>query len=170
MATDRTEIKIEVDAAQAQAALRRLLEAGEDLTPIMADIAGTMQREVEENFRAQGRPAWTPLAPSTLRRRRQSGADAKILQHTGQLAASITPSSGRDFAQVATNKIYGPIQHFGGTIRRAPRPSRSKRGGTTKGGEIRIPARPFMVLSEAGLEKIRLAPTRVLQSALDGAA
>ncbi len=78
-----------------------------------------MHDSVEENFRVEGRPAWTPLAPSTLRKRRQSGSNAKILQRTGRLAASITPDSGRDYAVVGINVVYAPIQHFGGTIQRA---------------------------------------------------
>jgi len=188
----QTNIEITVD--EATPALAALVALGEDLTPVMRGMAGVMHDSVEENFRAQGRPAWTPLAPSTLRKRRQSGSSAKILQRTGRLA-SITPSSGRDYAAVGTNVVYGPIQHFGGTIQRAAFPQlglrlrttgsgallRNARGGaifasgkhkqaravraTVGAHEIRIPARPFLVVPPVDMPKLLDVPANALKAA-----
>lgn len=81
--------------------------------PLMRAFAGTLAAETEKNFAAQGRPAWLGLAPRTLKRR---GAGARMLQDSGQLAGSISSTYGSDFARIGTNKPYGAIQHFGGTV------------------------------------------------------
>lgn len=188
------DVKIEITRDEVTVALAALVGLGEDLTPVMRGLAGVMHDSVEENFRAEGRPRWPPLAPSTLRKRRKSGRGTKILQDTGHLAGSIAFDWGRDFAVVGTNVVYGPIQHFGGTIARDASARdlrlRTDRSGAlvrnARGGaifasashkqarsvraevgahSIRIPARPFLVVPDADMPKLLAIPAEALKAA-----
>lgn len=130
-------VRIDVDDAAVRAALARLVALAQDLTPVMTTIAGIMHDAVAENFAQQGRPRWPNLAPSTLRRRRDRGKDAQILQDSGRLAGSIQLDFGPDFAQVGTNVEYARIQHFGGTIERTPHSVRVRHRTDAKGNLLR---------------------------------
>jgi len=145
--------------------------------PLMRKIAGIMHAEVEQNFEAGGRPKWTPLAASTIKQRQKEGTwPGAILNRSGGigLIGSISDRVSEDSAIVGTNKVYAPILHFGGTINQPARSSlyaqnRNKfqftkgTGKDAKGGKgkstfgariIKIPPRPFLVLSQAGILKI----------------
>lgn len=110
---------IEVQDGDVLSAMNRLLAASLDLSPMTRTVANLLLSRTEFNFAAQAGPGgpWPALAKSTLKRR---GADAKMLQDTGHLAASITPSSGPDFAAIGTNVVYAAIHQLGGDISRAP--------------------------------------------------
>lgn len=104
------------NAPQVIEQLQRLLEHTQDLSEPMADMAGILEGATERAFADQadvetGEP-WPALSATTLalRPQRQNGM---ILQATGQLAASIHSDSGRDFAQIGTNKIYAAPHQFG---------------------------------------------------------
>ena len=91
---------------------------------------------MEENFEKEGRPeTWTPLADVTVEDRREKGfgPEHPILQRTGTLAASVQAESNRNEATVSTNLRYAAIQHFGGEA--------------GKGKKVKIPPRPFLVLT-----------------------
>lgn len=111
---------IEIDSAAWDSALRRLYGFMADASGAMSLVAGLMMDAVEENFAQQGRPKWLGLSPKTLKRRGQSAADGKILQHTGRLAASVTPSYDAKSAMVGTHVVYAAIHQFGGAIQRHP--------------------------------------------------
>lgn len=96
--------------------MARIVKGLRDARDLTRAWAGTLESETEKNFAAQGRPAWLGLAPATLKRR---GAGAKILQDSGQLAASVSTRYGRDYAQIGSNKVYALIQQLGGKIDRA---------------------------------------------------
>lgn len=130
-------VRIDVDDAAVRAALARLVALGRDLTPVMQTIAGVMHDAVDENFAQQGRPRWPDLRPSTLRRRRDRGKDAKILVDSTRLVNSIKRTYGPDFAQVGTNVEYARIQHFGGTIERAPYSTRVRHRTDAKGNLLK---------------------------------
>jgi len=112
--------------------LARVAEGLRSPLPLMRDIAGFLKKETDENFAAQGRPAWLGLSPRTLKRR---GADAKILQDTGRLAGSIATSYDRTHATVGTNVRYAAIHQLGGTIQRAAY-SKQVRHRTNAKGEL----------------------------------
>lgn len=108
-------IEIEVNDSLSPG-LTRLIAGLRSAQPLMRMLAGSMASVTEANFAAQGRPAWLGLKPATLKRR---GADARILQDSGKLAASVVTRYGKDFAQVGSNRVYAAIHQFGGTIDRA---------------------------------------------------
>lgn len=137
-------IKIVVDDADVRVLLGRIAGRVQNMSPIMRVIAGDLHDEVEENFEKEGRPSkWQDLAESTKKQRAKKGKwPGKILQvSAGGLASSVTPGSNAKSAWASSNKIYSAIQHLGGFAGR--------------GHKAFIPPRPFMVLTDAGLEKIK---------------
>ena len=137
---------IEIATNDIAAALARLAAANSDMTPLMGEIAGNLHDTVEENFAQEGRPAWVPLSAVTVAQRGNAGP---ILQRSGQLAASITPSHDATSATAGTNKIYARTQQFGA--------KKGAFGRTTRGAPIPwgdIPARPFFALSDDDTEAI----------------
>ncbi|MDD5297655.1 MAG: phage virion morphogenesis protein [Rhodocyclaceae bacterium] len=110
---------IEIKDGDVQAEFNRLQRAATDMSPAMQAVSQLLLSRTEANFAAQSGPGggWPALAPSTLKRR---GADARMLQDTGHLASSITPTSGPDFAAIGTNVVYAAIHQLGGDISRAP--------------------------------------------------
>lgn len=84
-------IEIQFDNQEVNNALLQLARKGENLRPLMKNIAGIFAYSTEENFKEQGRPdKWVDLAESTkkqrLKKRKWSG---QILQVEGMLASSI---------------------------------------------------------------------------------
>lgn len=126
--------EVEIQAADALAALRNVVDNTRRPRDLMRAIAGTLESETEANFAAQGRPAWQGLAPRTIKKR---GAGAKILQDTGRLAASVASRYGNDFASVGSNVAYAAIHQFGGTINRAPYSSTVRLRTDAKGNLVR---------------------------------
>lgn len=62
----------------------------------------------------------------------------KILQGSGQLAASIHQHATKSSSSLSTNKKYAAIQNFGGKAGR--------------GKKVEIPARPYMVLQSEDIQ------------------
>jgi len=113
-------IEIDVDTGEVSRKLQEAAEKLGDMTPLMRQIAKDLEDETRENFHAEGRPEWVPLAASTIRRRKQKqGGDStlQILQDSGQLAKSLHSEFGADFAWVGSNKVYAAIHQFGGVVR-----------------------------------------------------
>lgn len=135
--------------------LRRLVGRLENRRELMGRLAGVMHRAVEDNFEAEGRPAWQALHPGTTAARRKAGKDGKILQRDGALAASITPFHDDTQAVVGTNVAYAAIHQFGGQTKPHVIKPRYKRALAFGGVIVRqvqhpgskIPARPFLVLT-----------------------
>jgi phage virion morphogenesis protein len=140
---------------------------------LMSAIAGHLHASVMERFAQQG-PGWPPLKASTLKYKSRKGMSARILEATGMLQRSIQPGASENEAWAATNLVYAAIHHFGGTIHQGARSelftrNRYKKVGKTgqfkkgtspgkgmsfKERVIKIPPRPFMVLTEGFAEKI----------------
>lgn len=147
-------VNIIIDDRQLQAALRRLERAGADLAPAMRKIAQAMHKVTEDNFAAEGRPKWKPLSEVTKHMRlggkkaykkngaltaaaqRRQDAGFRILQHTGQLASSVTTDYGNSHAAIGSNLQYAGIHQFGGMAGR--------------GRKVAIPARPYLPVTADG--------------------
>ncbi|BEM21571.1 TPA: phage virion morphogenesis protein [Serratia marcescens] len=114
-------IKVTVDDKSVSQRLQQLLQVVDKPRPLMLQVAETLHAQSMAMFEQQGFPvnSWPSLRPSTIRSRSRAGHwPGKILQVTGRLAASVTPASGDDFAQIGSNLVYAAIQHLGGTIKR----------------------------------------------------
>ncbi|OTG87693.1 phage virion morphogenesis protein [Acinetobacter sp. ANC 4558] len=104
-------------------------------------IAGSFLTIVEDNFDAQGRPAWAGLSPVT-EARRKSG---KILNQSGQLRDSIQTEASDTEVSIGTSDPKAPTHQFGA---KQGQYGKSSRGGPLPWGNI--PARPFMPVDENG--------------------
>lgn len=129
-------IRIDIDDRSVLDALQDLLGRMEDMTPVMAGIAAELASQTEARFAAEG-PGWPGLAQGTILDRIKGGHwPGKMLQRSGQLAASIQTEHGRDYAQIGTAKEYAAIHQFGGKAGR--------------GRKVSIPARPFLPFDADG--------------------
>jgi phage virion morphogenesis protein len=185
------EAKVEINALRAEAALERLAQAMSHRASLMAEIAGIMHGAVEENFAREGRPAWLGLKPGSwlsragaltktgqvsAARYERNVRGGKILQRSGQLAASITPASDNDSAMVGTNKVYARIHQFGGTTKPHVIEAKNKQAlaWATGGHPVKkvnhpgsvIPARPFLLLTDEDEAAICETVTEYLRRAL----
>lgn len=135
-------IEIRIDDAEVRRYLARLADRLDDMAPVMREIAADMLDAVHENFAREGRPApWPELSPAYKRRLAKKGKTGKMLNRSaGGLFHSISADSDSHRARVGTNKRYAAIHHFGGLAGR--------------NHAARIPARPYLSLTEADIRKI----------------
>lgn len=161
-------IEIEIDSAATRDALERLIAAAKNSAPLMRAVAGIMADAVEENFAQQGRPKWQGLKPD--------GRQGQILQDTGRLASSISPSSDATSAVVGTNVKYAAIHQFGGQTRPHVIRPKNKRALAFGGRVVRsvnhpgsnIPARPFLMLTDGDEDEIEATAADYLRRVIDG--
>ncbi|MFA5161166.1 MAG: phage virion morphogenesis protein [Elusimicrobiales bacterium] len=150
-------IRIAVDGHKLGAALSALKKRTGNLRPFMKDVRDIMREAVEDNFAAQGRPAWRPLAAATIKERARRGYwPGKILQrHSGNagLLGSIHGAYTDKSALVGTNIRYAAIHQFGGAAGR-------------KSARVHIPARPFLALTESDKQDIVDTAKTYLQEGL----
>ena len=168
-------IEITVDSALVAEAFDRLEAAVKDLRPAMRNAGGLLEKETNENFRAQGRPPWQPLSQATIlhrlmgtggrssvfrkdgglkasARRKLEGGMA-ILQDTGDLRDSVQPHYPDALSVIIGSvKEYAAIHQFGGMAGRSRK--------------VRIPRRQYIPIDAAGsLEP--MAEKGVLDAILD---
>jgi phage virion morphogenesis protein len=138
-------IHIRINDSEFQNDLSQLQGKLGNMRPAMAGIANMMLEAVERNFATETDPTtglrWTPLSAKTIQKRAKRGHwPGKILQVSGNLAASISANYGDDYAIVGTNKVYAAIHHFGGS--------------TGRRHAANIPARPYLELPEQAKQDI----------------
>lgn len=153
-------IKFE-NANEVEQLLDKIVEKTQHREDLMHRIAGTMKSAVDQNFAAGGRPKWAGL------RYRQGSP----LIDSGELRNSIQAVSDNDSAVVGTNILYAPLHHFGGVIAPKNKPFLAfKINGewvfTKK--PVKIPARPFMVLTEEDKSDILNDVQRKFRDILNG--
>jgi len=173
-----SEIIIETDGADAvRETLSEVAGRMKNLSPILKTIGERVVSQTKDRFRDQG-PApsgapWAPLKPSTLRRKKHS----KILTESTDLRGSIHfQLRGNNIVVIGTGAAiyYAAIHQLGGEIKQGARSdlftrnryvrgekkgqfkkgTKSGRGMTFGDRIIRIPARPYLGLSEANSEEI----------------
>lgn len=144
--------EIKIEAGSVMSVLDRLARAGQNMSPAMRAISSELARQTEKNFAAEGRPKWLGIRP---RKGREGG---RILQDSGQLAASITASSDAISATVGSNKVYAAIHQLGGKTRPHVIRPRNKKALAFGGHVVKqvnhpgsnIPARPFLPVDARG--------------------
>jgi phage virion morphogenesis protein len=143
-------IEIEIDSKEVQEKLLELANRGENLRPLMKNIAGIFAYATEENFKNEGRPEkWVDLSESTKRQRQKKGKwPGQILQVTTQLALSVNTFYDDDSAVIGSNLAYAAIHQLGGQA--------GKNKKTT------IPARPYLKLTEENLKEILFSAEQFL--------
>jgi phage virion morphogenesis protein len=139
----RDSIRIELSSKELTNRLQILLNRGENMGPIMSAISARMLTAVQDNFQQEGRPdSWPDLAEVTKEMRRKKGHwPGKMLNISqGGLYPSIQADSDDNVAMVSTDKVYGPIQNFGG-----------KAGRNLS---VTLPAREYMNIPDDDAEEI----------------
>ena len=135
-------IEIKIDNQEVTQKLLELARRGENLRPLMKNIAGIFAYSTEENFANEGRPdKWLDLSEKTKKQRKKSGHwPGQILQVSGQLASSINTYYDDESAVIGSNLDYAAIHQLGG------------QAGKNK--SVSIPARPYLLLTDENLEEI----------------
>lgn len=134
-------IEIQIDNKAVTEKLLELAQKGENLRPLMKNIAGIFAYSTEENFKNEGRPKWQDLAESTKKQRQKKRKwSGQILQVEGQLASSVNTYYDNDSAVIGSNLDYAAIHQLGGQA------GRNKR--------VSIPARPYLQLTDDDFEDI----------------
>jgi len=83
--------------------LKGLSERAKNMKPVMDAWGKYMLESIDRNFKAQGRPKWTRLAPATIADRKRKGfGSGPILQRTKKLRKSF-----RHVSTAVNMKIYG---------------------------------------------------------------
>jgi phage virion morphogenesis protein len=146
-------IKVTVRDAELREAMRRLQMKGDAglVQACLKNIGIAVVKQTRRHFDQQRDPegqAWAPLNPDYAKGKRGT----KILEEHGMaggLEGSITSAVHPGYVEIGTNKIYGAIHQFGGTIR--PKSGDFlvfKLGGKTVfARKVTIPARPYLGLS-----------------------
>lgn len=140
MAKDPIEIKIDNKAVNEK--LLELAKRGENLRPLMKNIAGIFASSTEENFKEEGRPdKWTELSEITKEKRKKKDKwPGQILQIEGQLVSSVNTQYDDNSAVIGSNLDYAAIHQLGG------------KAGRNK--KVEIPARPYLKLTDDDFEEI----------------
>lgn len=135
---------ISVDDAKILSKLRELMAFGQNPAEAMKDIATYGEASTGDRFtRTQIGPDGKPWKRSI----RAQIMGTKTLTFEGHLRDSISSSSGRDYAEWGTNRIYAAIHQFGGTIkpkRASALHFRLANGAFVSTKSVTIPARPFL--------------------------
>ena len=140
MPDDSVEIKI--DNKEVNERLLDLAKRGENLRPLMKNIAGIFASSTEENFKEEGRPdKWTDLAEITKEKRKKKNKwPGQILQVQGQLASSVNTQYDDESVVIGSNLPYAAIHQLGG------------QAGKNK--KVEIPARPYLQLIDEDYDEI----------------
>ncbi|MBR5305079.1 MAG: phage virion morphogenesis protein [Candidatus Gastranaerophilales bacterium] len=135
-------IEIKIDNQEVKQRLLELAHRGENLRPLMKNIAGILAYSTEETFANEGRPdKWLDLSEPTKKQRKKSGHwPGQILQVSGQLASSINTYYDGNSAIIGSNLDYAAIHQLGG------------QAGKNK--SVTIPARPYLQLTDEDFEEI----------------
>lgn len=135
-------IEIKIDNKDVERKLLELAQKGENLRPLMKNIAGIFASATEENFKNEGRPdKWTELSEATKKQRtKQKKWPGQILQVSGQLASSISTQYDDESAIIGSNLNYAAIHQLGG------------QAGKNK--KVEIPARPYLKLTDDDFNEI----------------
>lgn len=131
------EIKFdERDMRIVQGAFAKLVKLGKSdgITRKMANLLREDAEDAFENERSPTGEKWKALSPAYKESRFAKGYDGKILHRTGLLIASLNIDYGDDFAAVGVSETYG-IYHQLGTRK--------------------MHARPFLGISEEGIDEIK---------------
>ena len=99
-----TVIRIKVEH-ELSTIIRTMQAKAQALPQMLPAVAELLVAGVADVFEAEG-PGWEKLADSTIAARRKAGVGAKILQDSGLMAGTVSPSWGDTFAEAASAVSY----------------------------------------------------------------
>lgn len=138
-------LTIELNERDLTRGLSNLLRNLQNRRPMMQGIAAELLSMTEDNFEREswGNEPWQP-----------THRGGKILQLSGQLAASIHTLATNQSAKIGTNKIYAAIHHIGGDIHAQNAPYLMiplGNGRFARKTSVTIPARPYLPINGNGV-------------------
>lgn len=131
---------------QMQRTLYFVGEHGEDLRPVWAVIEEDIKQIGSAQFASQGARSsggWTPLAPSTVEKKRTHGFRPEILRATDRLRDAV--ASGSDPAQEVIKAADWMVFRLTGEL--------GEVGGYHQGGTSRMPMRKIIEFTEMDKER-----------------
>ncbi len=153
----KLEVVQDVSTAKLKKAFKQLSDPklGRD---VMRVVATATHEASEFAFESERDPntgqKWKPWKDEYKEWREEHGyTPGKIETLSGQLASSLTTEYGDSWAVIGTNKIYGPIQQWGGL------PGMPL-------GPAAVPARPYMGIDDVGESMVYTQIEKSLDSAL----
>lgn len=138
---------IGIDDRRINEVLSRLIATGQDLEPVMEDIATYGESSTRGRFNQSVDPDGKPWKPS---QRVQERGGKTLIDH-GHLLDSIVSNAGSDFAEWGSSSIYAAIHQVGGEIRPKNKPYLAFKlpdGSFRRVKKVTIPARPFLGISD----------------------
>ena len=137
-------LTISLNSQDVERGLNQLLRNIQHRQPMMQGIAAELLSMTEDNFEREswGNEPWQP-----------THRGGKILQLSGQLAASIHTLATYQRAQFGSNKIYAAIHHIGGDIHAQTAPYLMiplGNGRFARKTSVTIPARPYLPINGNG--------------------
>lgn len=186
-------IEIQIDFANVTQAMRRVAGLERSKRPLMRRVAAVLADAVEENFAQQGRPQWLGLAPATKKRRgdgkilQDSGrlASSIVSQADGdsavvgtnvryaaihQFGGEITRAAHSGWVRLRTDARGNLVrQGKNGRLavfaKAAHKRARTVRY-TSEGSKVKIPARPFLALTQSDADNIEQTVSEYLAELL----
>ena len=140
-------VRYTIEDAEFRRRVSALKKGVEDGTPLMKRWGEIVREAIDYNFEQGGRPGrWKKLSPVTVKLKALRGGSApeRILFFKGFLRGgiSVKPESTRVVVGTSPNtRAYAAIQQFGGMAGR--------------GRKVKIPARPYMVLTPGDKDELR---------------
>lgn len=125
-----------------QRVLNRAARRVSDTHPLTRSISTQLLTQTQLNFRAQGRPRWKELAPSTIKSYQRLGISTNgLLRRSDSLYNSVQKVSTAGSASISAgggnqSKAYAAIQQWGGMAGR--------------GRSVYIPGRPYIPVDKNG--------------------
>jgi phage gpG-like protein len=164
-----SEIKsIIVDDKAFKEYLAQAIKTLNNVRPLLRRLGARLKKSTEDNFTSEGRPAWKPLARTTLMIRRLKKCEGPILRRKGRLARSVRTVITNESVSLTTNLKYAALQQFGGTvnhpggtryhfygdskIRFVNNKRKGYLGGITRPHRITVPARPFLSTTQEDVD------------------
>ena len=160
-------INITADTKRVQASLRRLRKVTTDKSSINRKVANLLETTTRKRFRTQKAPdgsKWQDNADSTIKIRdsRYKSRKKKKTDHTRSLLigdtrvlSAIRSRYSKDKVVIGTTAIYGAIHQYGGSAGR--------------GGKVKIPARPFLGISNSDQKAVVKLFRKEIRKAVGGA-
>ena len=167
-------ITIELDAVTALRSIAGLQKLVANPAPMLRAIGVGLASNTRDRFNEakdpEGNP-WAPLLPAYAAIKKGPGILRGAQNMSGGLQGSITSFADGSRVIVGTNKIYGAIHQFGGTIRPKKPGGRlvfRLASGVVFAQSVTIPARPFLGLSAIDRDTILDVADVYMEAALAG--
>ena len=138
-----------------------------DLTPFWDSVGMVMVKRTMRHFQQEQSPEgvkWKPLSAARIRQRnkRHKGGRMKILTDTGELRRSVAYKAFKSRVIFGSALKYAAIHQFGGTVTVRKKgtykhdygPGKPKGGSYSYRWNVKIPARPYLGVTEEDKSKV----------------